>query len=145
MGQIIVRVQRLNEKAKVPSYAHKGPLGDLAADLFSVEDAEILPGTVLSIGTGIALELPPEYGAVIEDRSGIALKGLSTLGGIIDTGYRGEIRVVLSNLGAERYQIRTGDRIAQLRLVHKLEANFVEVSEIGSSERSDRGFGSTGA
>jgi dUTP pyrophosphatase len=117
----------------------------LAADLFSVEDAEILPGTVLSIGTGIALELPPEYGAVIEDRSGIALKGLSTLGGIIDTGYRGEIRVVLTNMGAERYQIRTGDRIAQLRLVHRLEANFVEVSEIGSSERSDRGFGSTGA
>lgn len=144
MQPVTVRVQRLHEQAKLPKYSHTGNAGDLAADLFAVEDAEVQPGKVISVGTGLALELPAEYGAVIEDRSGTALKGLSTLAGIIDTGYRGEIRVVFTNVGAEPYQIRTGDRIAQLRLVHRLEANFVEVSEIGPSQRSNRGFGSTG-
>jgi dUTP pyrophosphatase len=144
LGQITVFVKKLNSKAKVPAYAHKGPLGDLAADIFSVEDVEIPPGKVRPIATGIALELPPDYGAIIEDRSGMAINGVSTVGGIIDTGYRGEIRVVLTNIRSESYQIKVGDRIAQLRLVQRLEANFVEVNQIGSSERNEKGFGSTG-
>ena len=141
---INVRVKKLHELAKVPWYAHSGEYGDLAADLCSVEDITMQTGDVRTIATGIAMEFPPEYGGIIADRSGLALRGLTTFAGVVDPGYRGEIRVVVSYFGKEPLLIKAGDRIAQMRIVRRLEAGFVEVEEIAETERSGRGFGSSG-
>ena len=141
---INVRVKKLHELAKVPKYAHSGEFGDLAADLCSVEDVTLETGDVKTIPTGIAMEFPAEYGGIIADRSGLAVRGLTTFAGVVDPGYRGEIRVVASYFGKEPLTIKAGDRIAQMRIVRRIEANFVEAEEIADTERAARGFGSSG-
>jgi dUTP pyrophosphatase len=98
----------------------------------------------VAIPTGIALELPSTHGALVEDRSGLALKGLTTLAGVIDPGYRGEIKIVLTNLNPLPYTISPGDRVAQLRVVQRIEATFEEVAELAEAARGTGGFGSTG-
>jgi dUTP diphosphatase len=144
MDQLTVKVRRLRAEAILPKYSHSDEFGDLAADLYAAEQAELRPGEIKAIGTGIALEFPPDYGALIEDRSGLALKGIATLAGVIDPGFRGEVRVVLISFGRGPVTISTGDRIAQLRLVKRITAKFLDVSELSPSARSDGGFGSTG-
>jgi dUTP pyrophosphatase len=139
-----VKVKKLHPAAKLPAYAHPCEEGELGADLYAVCEEMVEAGAIKLISTGIALELPPSYGALVEDRSGLALKGICTLGGVIDSGYRGEIKVVLANLGRQAYQIKTGDRIAQLRLTKCLPAVYTEVAELASSTRGEGGFGSTG-
>ena len=141
---INVRVKKVHELAKVPRYAHSGEYGDLAADLCSVEDITMQTGDVRTIPTGIAMEFPPNYGGIIADRSGLAVRGLTTFAGVVDPGYRGEIRVVVSYFGKEPLSIQAGDRIAQMRIVRRIEANFVEAEEIAETERSGGGFGSSG-
>jgi dUTP pyrophosphatase len=144
----VIKVKRLHPDAKLPRYSHCGPWGDLAADLTAVAVATLAPtgaaGSTQAISTGIALELPETHGALVEDRSGLALRGLTTLAGVIDPGYRGEIRVVLTNLTAEPVQIAPGDRIAQLRIVQRIEAMFEETAELVEAARGVAGFGSTG-
>jgi len=139
-----VKVTKLHPEARLPHYAHRGPYGDLAADVAALEATELAPGEIKAVRTGIAFEFPPEYGAVVHDRSGMALKGISTLAGVIDPGYRGELRVVLINLGKELFRINAGDRVAQLRMVRRVEVEFTEVESVSSTERDGRGFGSTG-
>lgn len=139
-----IRVKRLHPDAKVPNYAHSGPWGDLAADLYAVSPAHLEPGQTVLIPTGIALGLPAGYGALVEDRSGLAVRGLTTLAGVIDPGYRGEIKVVLTNLSELPHTIAPGDRIAQLRLVRRIEATFEEVASLDETVRAAGGFGSTG-
>ncbi len=139
-----VEVQKLHPDGRLPRYAHAGPWGDLAADLYAVSAETIGPGETLAVPTGIALGLPAEYGALVEDRSGLALRGVTTLAGVIDPGYRGEIKVVLTNLTAEPHGISPGDRIAQLRLVRRIAAEFTEVGSLAETERAAGGFGSTG-
>jgi dUTP diphosphatase len=139
-----VKVKRLSPVAKLPSYAHPEAEGEMGSDLYSLQDELIAPGQIKLISTGIALELPPEYGAMVEDRSGLALKGICTLAGLIDSGYRGEIKIIAANLGSEPYQIRAGDRIAQIRLSLCHPVEFIEVDELSSSTRGEGGFGSTG-
>ncbi len=147
--QIAVKVKKLSVAARVPRYAHVGEFGDLAADLYASEDAVLArageAGSTVAVATGIALEFPSTHGALVEDRSGLAVRGVTTLAGVIDPGYRGEIRVVMTNLGAEPVEIKAGDRIAQLRIVARIEAQFEEVEELGEAMRGARGFGSTGA
>jgi dUTP pyrophosphatase len=144
MSQIPIKVQRLTPTAQVPGYAHTGPWGDLAADLYASAPHTVAPGKTAAVPTGLALEFPEGYGALIEDRSGLAVRGLTTLAGVIDPGYRGEIRVVLTNLGPTPIHIATGDRIAQLRIVQRLEATFEEVLTLVETDRNTGGFGSTG-
>lgn len=139
-----IAVLKLHPAAQLPRYAHLGPFGDLGADLHAVESATIAPGATAAIPTGIALGLPAGFGALVEDRSGLALRGLTTLAGVIDPGYRGEIKVVLTNLGGTAATIAPGDRIAQLRIVRRLEATFTEVSSLDRTPRDGGGFGSTG-
>jgi dUTP pyrophosphatase len=141
---IQVRVRKLHELAKMPRYAHSGEYGDLAADLYSVEDVTLETGDVRTIATGIAIEFPAEYGGIIADRSGLAMRGLTTFAGVVDPGYRGEIRVVASYFGKEPLVIKAGDRIAQMRIVRRIEAEFIEAAEIQDTDRSGRGFGSSG-
>ena len=137
-------VQKLHAGARIPRYAHEGPWGDLAADLYAVAEAKLEPGETMVVATGLALGFPAEYGALVEDRSGLALRGMTTLAGVIDPGYRGEIKVVLTNLSAQAHSISAGDRIAQLRLVRRIEATFEEVESLDETVRAGGGFGSTG-
>jgi dUTP pyrophosphatase len=144
MSDVHILVQKLHPEAKMPRYAHLGPWGDLAADLYAVSPCTLEPGETVAIPTGLALAFPSDYGALVEDRSGLALRGLTTLAGVIDPGYRGEIKVVLTNLGAAPHSIVPGDRIAQLRLVRRIEATFEAVDSLEKTMRGGGGFGSTG-
>jgi dUTP pyrophosphatase len=144
MKRITIRLKRLDARAIVPRYAHSDDWGDLAADLFTIETAELQPQQVRQFRTGIALEPPDGYGALVHDRSGLAVHGITTLAGVIDPAYRGEILVVLANVGTERVLISAGDRIAQLRVVQRIEAEFSIVDELSVTTRHDKGFGSTG-
>lgn len=139
-----IKTLKLKPEAQLPRYAHVGAYGDLAADLYAAEALVIVPGATVAVSTGVALEFPSTHGALVEDRSGLAVRGVTTLAGVIDPGYRGEIRVVVTNLGAEAVEVKIGDRIAQLRIVQRIQAEFEEVTELGVAARGAKGFGSTG-
>ena len=143
-----INVQRLHPAAQLPRYAHIGPFGDLAADLFAAEAAILAPvgdpGSTVAVRTGLAFELPSTHGALVEDRSGLAVRGITTLAGVIDSGYRGELKVVLTNLGPEPHAIAPGHRIAQLRIVERIQVAFVETDSLEEAPRGAAGFGSTG-
>lgn len=140
-----IKVLKLDPAAQLPRYAHTGVFGDLAADLYAVAGAMLDAGATAAVPTGVAMEFPSSHGALVEDRSGLAVRGVTTLAGVIDPGYRGEIRVVMTNLSAGAVEIRAGDRIAQLRIVRRIEAQFEEVSELVEAARGAKGFGSTGS
>jgi len=140
-----IQVQMLHPAAHLPRYAHTGPYGDLAADLYCVAEVLLAPGETVTIPTGIALGLPAGYGVLVEDRSGLAVRGLTTLAGVIDPGYRGEIKVVMTNLGATAQTLEAGARVGQIRVVKRIEAEFEMVTTLDETVRGGGGFGSTGA
>jgi dUTP pyrophosphatase len=144
MDTVRIKVRKLDPAAQLPRYAHTGPFGDLAADLYAVAGARLDAGATLPVATGVAMEFPATHGALVEDRSGLAVRGVTTLAGVIDPGYRGEIKVVMTNLSAATVEIKAGDRIAQLRIVRRIEAEFEEASELVEASRGAAGFGSTG-
>ncbi|MGC8792497.1 MAG: dUTP diphosphatase [Bryobacteraceae bacterium] len=140
-----VRIKRLFADAFLPEYAH-GPGEDAGMDLRAREDVILQPGVPVAVSTGLAIELPPGYEAQIRPRSGLALRHGITLPNspaTIDPGYRGEIRVILLNLSCEPYQVRRGDRIAQM-VVARYEAVEWEEGELNPSTRGPAGFGSSG-
>jgi dUTP pyrophosphatase len=142
---ITINISKLHPDAILPVYAH-GPLEDAGMDLHAVEDASLEQGVARLVPTGLAIELPPGYEAQIRPRSGLALKHAITLPNApatIDPGYRGEIRVILLNLGREAYQVHKGDRIAQM-VIARYEAVQWHESELGASTRGQGGFGSSG-
>jgi dUTP pyrophosphatase len=143
-NEVRIKVMKLDVAAQLPRYAHTGAFGDLAADLFAVAGVTLDAGATVAVATGVAMEFPSSHGALVEDRSGLAVRGVTTLAGVIDPGYRGEIKVVMTNLGAVPVEIKAGDRIAQLRIVRRIEAEFDEVSELVEASRGVKGFGSTG-
>lgn len=140
-----IAVQKLHPEAQLPRYAHVGAFGDLAADLHAVSAWTIEPGETVAIPTGLAMGFPADFGGLIEDRSGMALRGITTLAGVIDPGYRGEIKIVLTNLAPIPHAIFPGDRIAQLRIVRRIQATFDLVDQLDDTARNSGGFGSTGA
>src|SRR5580692_3094862 len=136
-------IKKLHPDAFLPVYAH-GPLEDAGMDLRAVEQVVLSPGVARGVPTGIAIELAPGYEAQVRPRSGMALKHSLTVNfGTIDPGYRGEIRVIMFNLGLADYTIEKGDRIAQL-VVARYEAIQWEEGELGDSSRGTGGFGSSG-
>ena len=140
-----LRLKRLRPDAYLPDYAH-GPSEDAGLDLRAVEDTTLAPGVPHLVPTGIAIELPPSYEAQIRPRSGLALRHSITLPNspaTIDPGYRGEVRVILLNLGKDDYVIRRGDRIAQM-IIARYETVEWEEGELGDSARGTGGFGSSG-
>lgn len=147
MKSVKVKFSRLTENAVLPSYAH-GPKEDAGMDLYAVEDVLIHLGDVKAIRTGIAMELTPGYEGQIRSRSGLAAKhGLQVFNapGTIDPGYRGEIAVILHKAAdPEPYQIRTGDRIAQLVISEYVAADQTESKRLRASKRGTGGLGSTG-
>lgn len=137
---IEIRVKRLKEGARLPRKAHPG---DLGYDLFSNETVTLLPGAIAPVPTGISVELPPGWGALVKDRSSMALKGITTRAGVIDGGYRGEILVVLKNEGTTPYGIARGDKIAQLVPHPGTEWTVTEIVDLSQTARGMGGFGSS--
>jgi dUTP pyrophosphatase len=140
-----IRIARLREDAVLPVYAH-GPAEDAGLDLRAVEGVVLAPGKPQLVPTGLTIELPPGYEAQIRPRSGMALHHAITLPNspaTIDPGYRGEIRVILLNLGQHAYEIHAGDRIAQM-VIARYEAIEWEEAELSPSQRGTGGFGSSG-
>jgi dUTP pyrophosphatase len=138
-----IKINRLSERAILPTYAH-GPGEDAGLDLHALEDTVLEPGNPALVATGLSIELPPGYEAQIRPRSGLALKHAITLPNspaTIDPGYRGEIRVILLNLGREPYRIHAGDRIAQM-VIARYEAIEWEETDLAASKRATGGFGS---
>jgi dUTP pyrophosphatase len=140
-----IRIQRVHPGAILPAYAH-GPGEDAGMDLRSVEDVTLPPGVPCLVPTGLTIELPPGYEAQVRPRSGMALKhaiASPNAPGTIDPGYRGEIRVILLNLGREPYTVHAGDRIAQLIVARYEAVEWVE-GDLAESQRGAGGFGSSG-
>jgi dUTP pyrophosphatase len=134
----------LDDGAQVPSYAHGD---DAGADLTSVEDVMINPGERVLVRTGVHIELDADLLAWVTPRSGLAVKhGITIVNapGLIDGGYRGEIMVCLLNTSGEAYQVKKGDKIAQLVIQEYIHAGFKVVPELQASDRESGGFGSTG-
>jgi dUTP pyrophosphatase len=143
---VAVRIKRLphGEGLDLPRYATAGAAG---MDVLSAEDVIIEPGARHAVATGLAVAIPPGYEIQVRPRSGLALKhGISVPNtpGTIDSDYRGELKVILINHGAEPFVIHRGDRIAQLVLAPVTLAEWDEVSELDETMRGAGGFGSTG-
>jgi len=145
-GRVAVRYRRLRAGAITPRYMSEHAAG---ADLASAADGPLLlaPGARLAVATGLALEIPPGYEGQLRPRSGLALRAGVTMvntPGTIDADYRGEVMVLLVNLGSDTYTIKPGDRIAQLVIAPVTRGEFEETTELSTSDRGDGGFGHTG-
>ena len=143
---ISIEIKRLphGEGLPLPSYASAGAAG---LDVVAAENLTLAPGARHAVTTGFAIAIPEGYEVQVRPRSGLALKhGITCLNtpGTIDSDYRGEVRVILANLGAEPFEIVRGERIAQLVPAPVLRAVFSEVGSLDSTERGAGGFGSTG-
>jgi dUTP diphosphatase len=139
-----IRIKKLNPDAILPSYAH-GPDEDAAMDLCAVDRTVLSPGTAQAVPTGIAIELPRGHEAQVRPRSGLALKHAITVNfGTVDPGYRGEIRVVMFNLGRADYVVEKGDRIAQLIVAPYDAVEWEEHQDLTDTARGSGGFGSSG-
>jgi dUTP pyrophosphatase len=141
-----VEVKRLRhgEGLPLPAYATAGAAG---MDVVSAEDVTLAPGARHPVATGLAMAIPPGYEIQVRPRSGLALKhGISVPNtpGTIDSDYRGELKVILINLGSEPFVIARGDRVAQLVLAPVVQATWEEVAELDATTRGAGGFGSTG-
>lgn len=144
-NRVKVAITRLDRDLPLPSYARDG---DAGLDLLAAEDVTLSPGERYAIPTGLAVAIPEGHAGFVHARSGRAFKeGLALVNapGLIDSGYRGEIKVIVVNLDPrERIKIARGDKIAQLVIQRVERARLEEVAELPSSERGDGGFGSTG-
>jgi len=145
-NDIPVPVKRLPhaEGLDLPAYATEGAAG---MDVLAAEYVTLAPGTRHAVATGLALAIPPGYEVQVRPRSGLALKhGISVPNapGTIDSDYRGELRVILINHGAEPFAVRRGDRVAQLVLAPVVRACWLEVEDLDETARGEGGFGSTG-
>jgi dUTP diphosphatase len=142
---VTLRFRRLSEAARPPAQAHEG---DAGYDLHAAEAATIAPGERVSVGTGVAVAIPEGQAGLVIPRSGLAARhGISVVNapGLIDSGYRGELRVLLLNTDREQpFTVQEGDRIAQLVLVRVESDEAVEVEELDETVRGAGGFGSTG-
>ena len=136
-----IKVQRINPDAKLPSFAYEG---DAGMDVFSSEDCKIEPLEKKAIGTGLKIAVPQGYAGFVWDKSGLALNySLKTMAGVLDPGYRGELKIVLMNLGKESYEVKKGQKIAQL-IIKKVERPGIVESDLDETERGQKGFGSSG-
>jgi dUTP pyrophosphatase len=136
-----LKVNRIHPDAKLPVYGHPG---DAGLDLFSVADFDLAPGGVFAVPTGIRIAVPAGHVGLVWDKSGLSLKGVHRLAGVIDAGYRGEVQVVLINLGAAPFAVRKGMKIAQLLVQAVTAVSVLESDSLDDTSRGQGGFGSTG-
>ena len=136
-----LRVKRIHPEAKLPVYGHPG---DAGLDLFSVVDRELAPGEVFAVPTGIQVAVPAGHVGLVWDKSGISLKSVHRLAGVVDSGYRGEVQVVMINLGAAPFAVRKGMKIAQMLVQPVATVSVIECEALDGTSRGEGGFGSTG-
>jgi dUTP pyrophosphatase len=136
-----LHIQKLDPAAKVPTRAYEH---DAGLDLFALERHTLQPGEGRIFKTGIAIEISPGFVGLVWDRSSMGKKGIKTMGGVIDSGYRGEVGVILWNISKEPQEIMSGDKIAQLLIQPISTPQTKEVEILSSSERGVGGFGSSG-
>jgi len=144
----MLRVKLLDPGARLPAVAHPGE--DLGYDVFALEGASLAPRATVRLRTGIAVEARhPETGAplglLVRDRSSMAARGLACTGGVIDAGYRGEILIVMTNLGDTPIELQPGEKIAQMIPVPVLTGVVQAVDSLEDSLRAQKGFGSSGS
>jgi dUTP pyrophosphatase len=145
-SEIDIRLTRLDhgQDLPLPSYASAGAAG---MDVVAAESLTLVPGARHAVATGFAIAIPEGFEVQVRPRSGLALKnGITCLNtpGTIDSDYRGEVKVILANLGSEPFEVRRGERIAQLVPAPVQKARFTEVADLDETERGAGGFGSTG-
>jgi dUTP pyrophosphatase len=143
----MLRVKLLEAGARAPVVAHPGE--DLGYDLFALESVALEPRVTMKVRTGISVEARhPETGAalglLVRDRSSMAARGIATTAGVIDAGYRGEILVLMTNLGEAVVELKAGEKIAQMVPVPILTGDVVTVENLEESKRAEKGFGSSG-
>lgn len=141
-----IKIQKLKSDAELPEYR---TIGSSGADLKALPESDVIiePGMTALIPTGIAVEIPEGYEIQIRTRSGLAANsGIIVLNspGTIDSDYRGEIRIIIANLGKKPFTVKKGDRIAQAVIARSYRAEFEETQSLSTSIRASRGFGSTG-
>jgi dUTP pyrophosphatase len=139
-----IKVKKLSENASLPRYIHKG---DAGADLSSAQDVTIMPGQTAVVMTDLAFELPEGMELQVRSRSGMAAKHnvfVLNAPGTVDSGFRGNVGVVLTNLGSRIFEIKIGDRVAQAVFSKYEHVRVFEYEEIDDSERGSGGFGSSG-
>lgn len=139
---MIIKVKKLKSDAKLPAYAYPG---DAGLDLYSIEKIIVPAGSRRAIPTGLAFEIPSGYVGLVWAKSGLAFnQGLTTMSGVLDAGYRGELALSIFNTTSEDYCIEKGDKVAQLLIQPVIEAQITETEELSDSSRGTGGFGSTG-
>ncbi|HYF10361.1 MAG TPA: dUTP diphosphatase [Candidatus Paceibacterota bacterium] len=139
---VVVKIRRLAEEVKLPSYAYPG---DAAFDLCAREDVSLSPGEYRGIPTGLAMEIPEGYVGLVWDKSGVGIKnGLKTLGGVVDCNYRGEVVVGLANLSGETRNFKRGEKVAQMIIQKKEEVILEDAQSLSETVRGEKGFGSSG-
>ena len=137
-----IKIKKVDSEAKLPNYAHPG---DAGMDFFSNEEVFLKPGERRLISTGISMAIPEGYVGLMCDKSGIASKfGIKSMAGVIDAGYRGEVKILLHNLSKYDFQIEKGMKIAQMLIQPVEQKQLIEVDSLEETERNEGGFGSTG-
>lgn len=136
-----IKVKRIVPQAKLPSYGHPG---DAGMDLYAAVDRTLAPGDVFAVPTGIKMAIPAGFVGLVWDKSGISLRGVHRLAGVVDAGYRGEVQVVLINLSGVPFEIKAGMKIAQMLIQPVQAAEITEADELDDTSRGEGGFGSTG-
>lgn len=136
-----LKVQRIHPGAKLPLYGHAG---DAGLDLFACAEERLKPGEVKAVPTGIRVAVPPGHVGLIWDKSGLSLRGVHRLAGVVDAGYRGEVRVVLANFGGEDFLVEPGMKVAQMLIQAVQSVEVEEADKLEDTPRGEGGFGSTG-
>jgi dUTP pyrophosphatase len=139
--KIKVKIKKLHPDAKVPTLGTENAAG---FDLYSVEERTLQPGERYAFSTGISIEIPPGYVTLFWDRSGMGFKGIHRFAGVIDSDYRGELKIILFNSTKEPFTIEKGDRIVQAIIQEYFTPEFELVEDLQDSQRGEGGFGSTG-
>ena len=137
-----IKIKKLHPEAIIPSYAHED---DAGMDFYASEKVTLKPGERKIISTGISMAIPKGYVGLIWDKSGISAKnGVTTLAGVIDSIYRGEVKIVMFNTSSEAYTFEKGKKVAQMLIQSIEQKKIIEVDELEETSRGELGFGSTG-
>jgi len=136
-----LKVRKIHPEARLPVYQHPG---DAGLDLFSAVDEILGAGELMAVPTGLQMAIPDGHVGLIWDKSGISLQGVHRLAGVVDAGYRGEVKVVMINLGKLPFAVKKGMKIAQMLIQPVVAAEVTETADLDDTSRGGGGFGSTG-
>jgi dUTP pyrophosphatase len=137
-----IKIIKIDKDVPLPNYAKSG---DAGLDLYSAEEVTLKPGERYGVRTGVKMEIPDNHVGLIWDKSGVALNaGIKTMGGVVDSGYRGEVKVIMVNLSDRDFVIKKHSKIAQMLMKKFEQAEIEVVDELSKSERGEGAFGSTG-